>query len=117
MQRSRERRRQGDRVVNLEVGSGVISDLVALGWLADGPDRGEKDALHRALRRFIERAIEWRITPSAGTSGKLGFFAEIPAATIERLISNGWVTADQRDDPGAIVAALRRFVGGVFEIP
>ena len=116
MRRSRERRRQGDRVVSLEVGSGVIADLVALGWLS-GAGRGDEDALNQALSKLVERVIELRITPTAGTPGKLGFFAEISAATIERLISHGWVAADQQDDPDAIVAALRRFVGGTFEIP
>jgi hypothetical protein len=117
MRRSRERHRQGDRVVSLEVDADVIADLVASGWLSDGPDRRDNDALNQAVSKLIDRAIELRVTPAAGTSGKLGFFAEIPAATIERLTSHGWVAADQRNDPSAIVAALRRFVGGVFEIP
>jgi hypothetical protein len=116
MRRSRERRRQGDRVVNLEVGSGAIADLVALGWLSVA-GRGDEDALNQALSKLVERAIELRITSALGAPRKLSFLAEIPADTIERLISHGWVTADQRDYPGAIVAALRRFVGGVFEIP
>jgi hypothetical protein len=101
--------------VSLEVGSGVIARLVALTWLP-GADRDDKDALSQALSKLIERTIELGVTPKTGTSGKLGFFAEIPTATIERLTSHGWVTADQQDDPGAIVAALHRFVGGVFEI-
>ena len=117
MRLSRERRRQGDRVVSLEVGSRVIANLVASGWLPDGPDRADNDALNQAVSKLIDRAIELRVTPSAGTSGKLGFFAEIPAATIERLTSHGWVIADQRNNPSEIVAALCRFVGGVFEIP
>jgi hypothetical protein len=117
MRRVRERRRQGDRVVNLEIGSRVIADLVASGWLPDGPDRRANDALNQALSKLIDRAIELRVTPSTGTLDKLGFFAEIPTATIERLTNHGWVRADQRDDPGAIVAALRRFAGGVFVIP
>jgi len=41
----------------------------------------------------------------------------IPNFILERLIGHGWVRGDQQSDPGAIVAALRRFVGGAFEIP
>jgi hypothetical protein len=44
MRRSRERRRLGGVSVSLEVGSHVIVDLVALGWLS-APDRADKDAL------------------------------------------------------------------------
>jgi hypothetical protein len=118
MRLSRERRLHGDRVVSLEVHPGVIAGLAALGWLPGaGAGGGDKDALNQALSKLINRAIELRATPAAGTSGKLGFFAEIPTATIERLTSHGWVTADQLNNPSEIVAALCRFVGGVFEIP
>lgn len=48
MRRSRERRRQGGVMVRLEVASAATADLVALGWLLE-PDRGDKDALARAL--------------------------------------------------------------------
>jgi hypothetical protein len=102
--------------VSLEIHSGIIAGLAALGWLAEA-GRGDEDVLNQAVSKLIERTIELGVTPKTGTSGKLGFFAEIPTATIERLTSHGWVTVDQRGDPGAIAAALHRFVGGVFEIP
>ncbi len=68
MRRSRERRRQGDVIVSLEVAPGAIADLVALGWLVVS-DRGDKDALTRALVDLIGRAIELRVTPTTGWEG------------------------------------------------
>ena len=63
MRRSRERRRQGDVIVKLEIGPNMTTDLVALGWLP-APDRGDHDALARALLGLIDRAIAMRATPS-----------------------------------------------------
>jgi hypothetical protein len=56
MQRSRERRRQGNVFVSLEVGPNAAADLIALGWLA-APDRGNKTAIARALTDLVERAL------------------------------------------------------------
>ena len=56
MRRTRERRRQGDVIVSLEVGPKVTADLVELGCLP-APDRGDKDALTRALIELVERAL------------------------------------------------------------
>jgi hypothetical protein len=43
MRKSRERRRQGDVIASLKLGSNEISDLVALGWMPattrDGDDK------------------------------------------------------------------------------
>jgi hypothetical protein len=47
MRRSRERRRQGDVMVRLEVSPSATADLVALGWLL-APDRVDHDALASA---------------------------------------------------------------------
>jgi hypothetical protein len=57
MRRTRERRRQGDVIVSVEVGPNMTSDLADLGWLP-APDRGDKNAVTRALTELIERAIE-----------------------------------------------------------
>jgi hypothetical protein len=65
MRRSRERRRQGDVIVSLDVGPKVTVDLVDLGWLP-APDC-DKDALTHALIDLIERAIRARVIPSTGS--------------------------------------------------
>jgi hypothetical protein len=52
MRRSRERRRQGDIIVKLDVGANMAADLVALGWVP-APDRVDKDTLApRASRAY-----------------------------------------------------------------
>jgi hypothetical protein len=45
---SRERRRQGDVIVKLEIGPNMTADLADLGWLP-APDRVDKNAFARAL--------------------------------------------------------------------
>jgi hypothetical protein len=72
MRRSRERRRQGGVMVRLEVASGATADLVALGWILE-PDRGDKDALARALAGLINQAIAMRVTPSTTESEDVCF--------------------------------------------
>jgi hypothetical protein len=64
MRRSRERRRLGDVIVNLEVGPNITADLADLGWLPE-PDRVDKDALAGALIELIERAIAMRVRPGS----------------------------------------------------
>jgi hypothetical protein len=68
MRKSRERRRQGDVIVKLEIGPNMTRDLVTLGWLP-ALDHGENDALARALIGLINRAIAIRVTPAAGWEG------------------------------------------------
>ena len=69
MRRSRERRRQGDVIVKLEIGPNMTTDLVALGWLP-APDRIAKDALVPALLGLINQGIAMRVTPpSMGSEG------------------------------------------------
>jgi hypothetical protein len=114
MRRCRERRRQGDAIVNLEIGPNMIADLADLGWLR--PDRVDKDALARALIELIERAIEVRVTPAPSSQGKVGFMLEIQQSTIETLVALRWLRTDQRDDIGAIVTAFRGFAGRSLEI-
>jgi hypothetical protein len=63
MRKSRERRRQGDVIVKLEVGPNMTADLADLGWLA-APDRADKGALSPALVGLIDRALKMRVTPS-----------------------------------------------------
>ena len=109
MRRTRERRRQGDVIVSVEVGPKVTADLVELGWLEH--DCGDKDTLTRALTELVERAIEVRVTPALSSPGKVGFMLEIQHSTIETLIALRWLRTDQRDDLSAIVKAFRRFAG------
>jgi hypothetical protein len=68
MRRSRERQRQGDVIVKLEIGPNMTTDLVALGWLP-APDRVDKDTLARSVVALINRAITMRVTPSTGSDG------------------------------------------------
>jgi hypothetical protein len=72
MRRSRERRRQGDVMVRLEVSPSATADLVALGWLP-APDRVDKDALARALVGLIDRALTMYVTPSTMESESVCF--------------------------------------------
>jgi len=109
MRRTRERRRQGDVIVSVEVGPKVTADLVELGWLEH--DCGDKDTLTRALTEFVERAIEVRVTPALSSPGKVGFMLEIQRGTTDTLVNFGWLPADQQDDLSAIVKAFRRFAG------
>jgi hypothetical protein len=81
MRLSRERRRQGDVIVNLEIGRGAIAHLALLGWLPTSDC--DKDALTRALINLIERAIATRVTPPTGSHDQLGFMCTIQRSTIE----------------------------------
>jgi hypothetical protein len=96
--------------VSLEVGSGAIADLVALGWLPE-PDQANKSAIIRALIDLFDRAIQARVTPSTGSQAQLCFMCDIQRSTIETLVSFGWLHADDQDDLVAIVRAFRRFAG------
>ena len=109
MRRSRDRRRQGDVIVSVEVGPKVTANLVELGWLEH--NCGDKDTLTRALTELVERAIEVRVTPALSSPGKVGFMLEIQHSTIETLIALRWLRTDQRGDLSAIVKAFRRFAG------
>src|SRR5215831_20913055 len=116
MRRSRERRRQGDVIVGLEIGPKVIADLTELGWLRASA-RGDKGVVVRALSDLIERAIRAGVTPSTGSEeGKVCFLCEIKRSTIDTLVELRWLRGDQRDDLTAIVTAFRRFVGRSLDI-
>jgi hypothetical protein len=115
MRRHRERRRQGDAMVTLEVGPGVIAELVVLRWLP-APHHGDKEALGRALSGLIVRAIRARVTPLTGPEDKVSFLCGIKTSTIETLIECGWLRVDQQDDPGAIAKAFRRFSGRALAV-
>ena len=115
MRRSRDRRRQGDVIVSLDVGPKVTTDLVELDWLR-AHVCGDKDALTHTLIGLIERAIEVRVTPALGSPGKTSFMLEIQRSTIDTLVELRWLQADQRDDLAAIVTAFRRFVGRSLDI-
>ena len=87
MRRSRDRRRQGDVIVSLDVGPKVTADLVDLGWLtASDCDKG---ALTHALIDLIERAIEVRVTPAPSSQGKVSFMLEIQRGTTDTLVRGG----------------------------
>jgi len=113
MRRARERRRQGDVIVSVEVGPKVTADLTELGWLP-APDC-DKGALSHALIDLIERAIRARVSPSTGSEeGKVCFFCEIKRSTIDTLVELGWLRADRQVDLGAIVTGFRHFAGRAF---
>ena len=114
MRRTRERRRQGDVIVSVEVGPKVTADLVELGWLEH--DCGDKDTLTRALTEFVERAIEVRVTPAPSSPGKVSFMLEIQRGTTDTLVNFGWLPADQQDDLSAIAKAFRRFAGRALAV-
>jgi len=115
MRKSRERRRQGNVMVGLEIGPSATADLVALGWLSE-LKTVDKDPLARALVGLIDRAIAIRVTPSTGSEGKVSFMLEIQRSTIETLVALRWLRANQRDDLAAIVTAFRRFAGRSLDI-
>ena len=115
MRRSRDRRRQGDAIVSLELKPKVTADLVDLGWLP-ARDCGDKDALARALTGLIERAIEVRVNPAPGSQGKVSFMLEIQRGTTDTLVNFGWLPADQRDDLSAIVTGFRHFAGRALTV-
>jgi hypothetical protein len=110
MRRARERRRQGGSIVSLEVGSGAIANLIALGWLSE-PEHGNRGAITYALVEMIKWAIQARVTSPSGSQDQLCFMCEIQRSTIQTLITLGWLNADDQDDLAAIVRAFRRFVG------
>ena len=115
MRRSRERRQRGDMIVSLEVGPNTTADLADLGWLPPS-GRVDKDALARALIKFIERGIELRVTPAPSSPGKVSFVLDIQRSTIETLVALRWLRADQRYNIAAIASGLRGFAGRSLEI-
>jgi hypothetical protein len=108
MRRSRERRRQGDVRVRLQVSPSATADLVALGWLL-APDRVDKDALAPAIVGLIDRALALRVTPSTMesesvcltplcvTAGPIAIGSDENARQSPRLATLG-----ERDDPHAL---------------
>ena len=114
MRRSRERRRQGDVIVSLEVGANMTADLVDLGWLP-ASDHGDKNAVTRALIELVERGIRAQVTPSTGLE-QICFLCEIKRSTIETLVELGWLRADQQGNLAAIRTAFRRFAGRSLDI-
>ena len=115
MRRARDRRRQGDVIVRIELGSCAIADLVALGWLP-AADRDDKDALRRALTGLTGRGIRARVTPPTGQHDQLGFMCTLQPATIETLLTFGWLPVDQQDNLESIVRAFRRFAGRALDV-
>ena len=115
MRRHRERLRQGGSIIKLEVGSGTVADLVALGWLTES-NNADKGAIAHALTVLIERAIQTRVSPPTGSHDLLGFMCTIQRSTIETLVSFGWLPADQQNDLGAIAKAFRRLAGRALAV-
>ena len=114
MRRSRARRRRGEAVLTLEVGTDLISDLVALGWLSEG-ERDDKGAVARALSQLAERALRVNVTPSAGSQGYVCFACDLKATTVDTLISLGWLPAEDANDINEIGKAFRHFAGRVMQ--
>jgi hypothetical protein len=115
MRRLRERRRQGDVMVSLEVGPNMTADLADLGWLAE-PDHVDKGAIARALNDLVERAIWAHVTPSTGSQSQICFTCGLQGTTVEALISLGWLQADCAGDVDAIAKAFRRFAGRALDV-
>jgi hypothetical protein len=115
MRRSRARRRRGEAIVNLEIGPGVIIDVVALGWLGES-DHSDKDAIARALMDLVERAILARLTPSACSQGRTSFVCDLPPSTVDTLIGLRWLPPEHAGDADAIATASRRFAGRALSV-
>jgi hypothetical protein len=115
MRRSRERRRQGEAIVTIKVGQGVIADLTALGWLPE-TDLRDKSAIARALTELAERVIWSHVTPSTGSQGQICFTCGLQGTTVDTLISLGWLQADSAGEVDAIAKAFRRFAGRALDL-
>ena len=102
MRKSRERRRQGDVIVSLKVGSSEISDLVALGWMpATGP--ADTDALCGPLIELIKQAIALRVTPSTTPSDGTHFAPSCATVTgCDEALSPGLGTSAE---PGEVLGS------------
>src|SRR3984893_4112769 len=78
MRRSRDRRRQGDVIVSLDVGPKVTADLVELGWLPahdcdKDPLPGMRTVLASALRRReCARSLHQLYAAAAGAAASGG---------------------------------------------
>jgi len=109
MRRLRQRRRNGDVIVTLQVGQDAAADLAASGWL---PERhlGDRGAIMRALINLYRRAIQVRLTPSADPQGRLSFMCELDLGEISGLVQLRWLQGSQQDDRAAVENAFRRFV-------
>jgi hypothetical protein len=116
MRRSRQRHRQGNTIISLQLGRREMADMIALGWLSEAAC-GDKHALTNAAFGLIERAIRAGVTPITGSEQpKVSFCCDLKSSTIETLIDLGWLKADQRDNFAAIKTAFRRFAGRSLEI-
>jgi hypothetical protein len=115
MRRLRERRRQGDVMLSLDVGCGAIAILVKLGWLPEA-DRGDKGAVTHALIDLYNRAAQVRLTPSIRSQDRLSFMCELGPEEISGLIQLRWLQRSQRDDRVAVENAFRRFVRYVLDV-
>ena len=93
MRRARERRRQGDSIVSLQVGSGAIADLIALGWLAE-VDSANKDAITRALIDLLRSGDPGSLSPAGGLTGP-SLFHMRPPAQHDRDAGHIWVACDR----------------------
>ena len=112
MRRSRERRRQGDAIVSLELKPKVSGrpGLAARTRLRQGSPHACADRSYRA-------GDPGSCEPIDGLGGgKVCFFCEIKRSTIDTLVELRWLRADQPDDLAAIVTAFRRFVGRWLDI-
>jgi hypothetical protein len=115
MRRSRARRRRGETIVTLEVGSALISGLVALGWLPED-DKVDKGAIASALTQLAERALWANVTPSVGSQGYVCFACDLRATTVDTLINLQWLPAEHAGDINEIAKAFRRFAGRALDV-
>jgi hypothetical protein len=101
--------------VSLEVGPGVIADLVALGWLTE-PDRADRGAIARAVADLVERAIMARATHCADSQDRTSFVCDLPPTTVDTLVGLRWLPAEHAGDADAIAIAFRRFAGRALSV-
>jgi hypothetical protein len=90
--------------------TGVITDLVALGWLTE-PDHANKRAIARAVADLVERAVLAHATPCANLQARTSFVLDLPSTTMDTLIGLRWLPVERAGDRDEIMAAFRRFAG------
>jgi hypothetical protein len=93
----------------------VITDLVALGWLA-GSDHADRGAIARAVAEVVERVILARATPCVDSQGRTSFVCDLPPATVDTPVGLGWLAAEHAQDVDAIGTAFRRFSGRAVSV-
>jgi hypothetical protein len=115
MRRSREGRRRGAAIVSLEIRPGVITVLVALGWLAES-DHADRREIAEALADLVERALLVPATPCRDSQGRSSFVCDLPPTTVDTLVGLLWLPAERAGDRDEVLTAFRRFAGRALSV-